>query len=250
MNKTLTACLLTALTLPATAAPAIHIGAMYDYFDAGKSTLLKRVRNSGTSTAFVKVSVAEIVYGSNGKPEEKPMSTEKLAQGELNGLVASPARLIVPAGGMQASRLLYMGPRDQERYYRVRFTPVLPDKQEQFAVSDSEAESYKSEMSAGVQVLTGYGGIVIVRPQQPHYDTLLQNEATTYTVRNQGNSTVVLDVFYDCAALLKDCGSPSKHHVRPGSSKTFSKAAGRSYKFELIEGANKREVQFGQLAKP
>ena len=53
--------------------------------------------------------------------------------------MASPARLIVPANGMQGTRLLYMGERDRERYFRVRFVPVVPEKEDEFAVSSRRA---------------------------------------------------------------------------------------------------------------
>jgi hypothetical protein len=52
--------------------------------------------------------------------------------------MASPARLIVPAKGMQGTRLLHMGARDTERYFRVRFVPVVPEKEDEFAVSSEE----------------------------------------------------------------------------------------------------------------
>ena len=64
--------------------------------------------------------------------------------------MASPARLIVPANGMQGTRLLYMGERDRERYFRVRFVPVVPEKEDEFAVSSEEREDYKKTLSAGV----------------------------------------------------------------------------------------------------
>ncbi|OHX11592.1 pilus assembly protein [Chromobacterium sphagni] len=246
MKPILSACLLISLAAPVHAAPAINIGAMYEYLDADAGTLLKRVRNSGDSTAFVKVAVAEIVYGQDGQPNELPVGTEQLSLGQINGLIASPARLIVPAGGMQASRLLYLGPRDQERYFRVRFSPVLPDKQNAFDIGDAAARQYQDSLSAGVNVLTGYGAIVIVRPKTPHYDTQLQDGANSYTVRNNGNSTVILDAFYDCAAAGKTCDTPTKHHVLPHSSKSFIKVDGHGYKFELIEGSSRQAVAFGQ----
>src|SRR5438046_2668621 len=59
--------------LAAHSAPSINIGAMYEYMDPGKSTLLKRVRNGGDSTAFVKVSITEIVYA-NDKFSEQPVA--------------------------------------------------------------------------------------------------------------------------------------------------------------------------------
>ena len=69
-------------------------------------------------------------------------------------LMASPARLIVPANGMQGTRLLMMGERDRERYFRVRFIPVVPEKEDEFAVSAEEREQYKTTLSAGVNVMT------------------------------------------------------------------------------------------------
>ena len=57
---------LLAIPLAAVAAPELNIGGLYDYLDGDKSTLVKRVRNGGDTTAFVKVSVAELVYDEAG----------------------------------------------------------------------------------------------------------------------------------------------------------------------------------------
>ena len=59
--------------------------------------------------------------------------------------MASPARLIVPAKGMQGTRLLHMGERDTERYFRVRFVPVVPEKEDEFAVSQRGARGLQGE---------------------------------------------------------------------------------------------------------
>ncbi|MCE6985145.1 molecular chaperone, partial [Pseudomonas frederiksbergensis] len=75
-------------------------------------------------TAFVKVSVVELVYDNQGQAREVEMDGREALQ---RGLVVSPARLIIPANGMQAVRLLYRVERDQERYFRLRFIPVLPE---------------------------------------------------------------------------------------------------------------------------
>lgn len=233
------------LSLPVTAAPEISIGSLYDYLEPGKSSMLKRVRNNGTSTAFVKVSVSEVVYGTDGKPSERPSDVGTFSKKGGEGMVASPARLIVPANGMQASRLLYRGSRDKERYFRVRFVPVLPEKQDDFAVSEQEREQYNNELSAGVNLLTGYGTFVIVRPAKEHYETRLTDGANQYTIANQGNATIVLDAFYNCTAGNKECSQPTVHHLLPGKTMVVNKEAGRSYRFELVEGKHKREVRFG-----
>jgi hypothetical protein len=142
-------------SMGAYAGPSLQIGTFYDFMGGNQSSYLKRIRNGGTSTAFVKVEIKEIFYQKNGASREEPL---KMVEGSTrDGLVASPARLIVPAKGTQGTRLLYTGDRSIERYFRVRFMPVVPEKEDKFAVSDSERESYEKEMSAGFNVMAGYG---------------------------------------------------------------------------------------------
>jgi hypothetical protein len=238
---------LATFSISAHSAPGISIGALYEYLDPHKSTLLKRVRNSGDSTAFVKVSVSEIVYEHAGKPSEKPVMPVAHGQGEqASTLVASPARLIVPANGMQATRLLYLGERDKERYFRVRFSPVMPEQNDDFGVTAAQAEQYQQSLSAGVNILTGYGAVMVVRPAQVQYKTELQDQTGSFTVRNQGNSIIVLDGFYDCKTAGKECATPTVHHVLPQRSRVFEKEAGHHYRFELVEGDRKQAVEFGK----
>ncbi|MDT9091332.1 hypothetical protein RSW97_25460, partial [Escherichia coli] len=75
----------------------------------------------------MKVAIHEITYDSTGQPRESP----ELSEGS-RALVASPSRLIIPANGVQATRLLFMGERDRERYFRIRFIPVLPKAEDGF----------------------------------------------------------------------------------------------------------------------
>lgn len=224
------------------AAPKISVGALYEYLEPNKSTLLKRVRNSGDATAFVRVSISEVVYGADNKPQEIEVQGARIAQ-DKNGLIASPARLIVPANGQQATRLLYQGSRDKERYYRVRFVPVVPQQLDEFALSDSERSEYTKELSAGVSVMTGYGVFLIVHPKNVRYTTVLEDEATGYRVVNNGNSTLVLEDFKDCAA--SNCTAPLTVHLRPQRSHVFKKVAGHTYHFKLIEGSQEQLIRFG-----
>ena len=221
------------LPLAAVAAPELNVGGLYDYLDGDKSTLLKRVRNSGDSTAFVKVSVAELVYDEAGVAHE--IDTDGLAL-EQRGLVASPARLIVPAQGMQAVRLLYRGARDKERYFRLRFMPVLPELGDGFAVDEQEAAQYRDSLTAGVNLLAGYGTLLFVRPAQAQYQTPMQREGGHLTVANEGNTTVVLDHFRQCRAPGEGCEPATKHHLLPGRSRQFAGDASGVHQFELHEG--------------
>lgn len=227
----------------AQAGPQINVGVVYDYLDAGKSTYMKRVFNGGTSTAFVKVNILEMIYDKDGNYSEVPLQDQAGAIAR-DGLMASPARLIVAANGTQGTRLLFMGNRDKERYFRVRFVPVVPQSEDEFAVSEEEREEYKQSLAAGVRVLAGYGTVFFVRPSKTRFDTTLDNQAQRYALRNQGNSVVVVDEFKDCAVgNPQDCRPTVRHHVMAGRSFGFDKQAGREYRFKLIEGDAKKTIE-------
>jgi len=239
--KTLLATLGFALFMPlAYAGPNINVGVVYDYLDGDKSTYLKRVFNGGDSTAFVKINIMEILYSADGAAEEVPLKSQ--ADGNArDGLMASPARLIVPSNGMQGSRLLFLGERDSERYFRVRFVPVVPEKEDEFAVSAEERETYRASLSAGVNVLAGYGTVFFVRPKNTRFDSRIEDSANRYSLSNRGNSVVVVDEFKDCAvANPLECRPVTKNHVLPGRAFTFEKEAGRVYRFNLVEGSGQK----------
>ncbi|ROM55459.1 pilus assembly protein [Pseudomonas canadensis] len=232
--------------LGAQAAPAINVGVVYDYLEQDRSSYLKRVSNTGTSTAFIRVDVLEIIYNADGTHREVPVASLADNEGKTtsrDGLMASPARLIVPANGRQGTRLLYMGPRDKERYFRVRFIPVVPEKDDNFTVTDEERAEYKDSLAAGVNVMAGYGTVFFVRPKNTRFDTQVKETAGQYQLRNNGNSVVVLDEFRDCSATAKnDCLPTTKHHIMPGRQLAFEKKAERTYVFQMIEGQKKKLI--------
>ena len=225
------------------AGPQINVGTVYDYLDGDKSTYLKRVFNSGDATAFVKVNILEIIYEADGSSREVPVKTQADASGR-DGLMASPARLIVPANGMQGTRLLLMGNRDRERYFRVRFVPVVPEKEDEFAVSGDEREEYKKNLSAGVNVMTGFGTVFFVRPSDSRFDTTIEDGPEHYRVRNNGNTVVVIDEFRNCSLKNEtECEPTTKHHILAGKSFEFEKKTGREYRFNLVEGSEKKPLR-------
>jgi len=225
------------------AGPQINVGTVYDYLDGDKSTYLKRVFNSGDSTAFVKVNILEIIYNADGTSSEVPVKTQADASGR-DGLMASPARLIVPANGMQATRLLLMGNRDSERYFRVRFVPVVPEKEDEFAVSAEDRDDYKKNLSAGVNVMTGFGTVFFVRPKDARYDSVVDDNLERYRLRNNGNTVVVVDEFRNCSRKNEtECEPTTKHHVLAGKSFEFEKKPGREYRFNLVEGDSKKTLR-------
>ncbi|CAM2881686.1 pilus assembly protein [Pseudomonas gessardii] len=243
MKHLLALCALCWLPLSAPAAPNINVGVFYDYLDGDKTTYLKRVFNGGDSTAFIKVSVMEILYNADGSSEEVELKSnpENTAR---DGLMATPARMIVPANGMQGTRLLYLGAREKERYFRLRFVPVMPEAEDEFVVSSEEREAYKNSLSAGVTVLAGFGTVFFVRPKDTRFATRVEERAGEYGLRNDGNSVVVVDQFKDCASGdAQDCLPVTKNHILPGRAFSFSKQAGRTYRFTLVEGREKQPYE-------
>ncbi|WP_213881537.1 molecular chaperone [Pseudomonas sp. dw_358] len=218
----------------------LNIGGLYDYLPGTRSSLLKRVRNGGDTTAFVRVSVAEIVYNAQGQPEE--ISLEGVPAAE-RPLVASPARLIVPANGMQSVRLLFRGERDHERYFRLRFIPVLPEANEGFDIDAAQAQAYQEQMKAGVNILAGYGSLLFVRPAQTRFSARVDDQARDFGVPNDGNATVVLDHVINCTPDGLECADATKHHLLPGSQRRFEKKPGRVYRFDLIQGEKREHVE-------
>jgi hypothetical protein len=140
--------------------------------------------------------------------------------------------------------LLFLGNRDKERYFRVRFVPVVPEAEDEFAVSEEEREAYKKErVTAGVKVLAGYGTVFFVRPKNTRFETVIEDNASRYVMRNNGNSVLVIDEFKDCVAKKEnDCRPTTKHHVMAGRTFSFDKEAGREYRFTLIEGSQSKPI--------
>ena len=231
------------ISFSAIAGPSINVGTVFDYMDGDKSTYLKRVYNGGGSTAFVRVSILEIVYKADGTSEEVPLKTQGNAA-MRDGLIASPARLIIPASGTQGTRLLFKGIRDQERYFRVRFVPVVPEKEDEFALSTEETDAYKKTLSAGINVLAGYGTFFVVRPENAGFDTQINDTAQQYSVKNNGNTIMLLDEFKDCSVQNPlECEPVTKNHILPGRLFSFTKKVGRHYRFILIEGSNNKPME-------
>ncbi|WP_339056896.1 hypothetical protein [Candidatus Regiella endosymbiont of Tuberolachnus salignus] len=223
-----------------TASPAINIGSMYDMLMPGESTLTKRIYNSGSSTAFVRVDILEITLGEK-KNTETPIIQVKNNKVNKETLIVTPQRLIIPPSGFQYVRLIFPGKRDKERYYRVRFTPVLPKNNDGFNLTEKELKDYKStqEIKAGVNVMTGYGSALFVLPENPHFDTQFIKDKQLITVKNNGNATVLLDKIKICLQEKdkKRCEEERRTFILPGKSYQLDKkTAEGEINYTLIEG--------------
>lgn len=222
------------------AAPALNVGSLVDYLPPTSSNILKRIRNSGDATAYVRVDVLKITYGADGQAAETPVDSAALTANTTgaSGLIASPSRMIIASKGQQATRLVYRGDREQEQYYRLRFLPVVPDAKE-FSLSEEQVQQAQT-VNASVQVLTGYGTILIIAPKAPRYDTRISGRQ----IHNGGNATVVLNDLQHCKILRPyDCSEGMLIHVRPGTSYTLEVPEGHFTRYEINEGGQRRKLE-------
>ncbi|MGX9257780.1 hypothetical protein [Pantoea ananatis] len=225
--------------MPATSAPMINVGELSEYIESESNTLAKKINNTGDATAFVRVTVEEMIFSDQGYTEKK-LDSGSLIKGRGTGLISSPARLIIPAKGMATNRLVFTGSRDKERYYRVRYIPVIPEDAQEFGLSYEEAKKYQNEISAGVTVLTGFGTIVTVHPSLVRFDTKITDDNRTLKISNNGNASVSVRSLKECDTDLKNCSAVTDLQLRPGMILEKPVSAGKVWQYTLYEGTRKK----------
>lgn len=233
-------------TTTALASPSIGIGSMYDILTPEKQSLNKRIYNTGTSTAFVRVDLLEIYPQKNAKAKEVPVKDVSGNSLVKNRLIVTPLRMIIPPSGFQSVRMIWPGDRDVEKYYRVRFTPVMPETGDGFGLNKKEIEAWqKKALTAGLNVMTGYGTLIMIQPKKPKFNTQFNALSADYiTVKNQGNATIALEDIRHCKLANTDCDSASREFILPGKTKNINKKKNFKTNFTLIEGENHKKLSF------
>ncbi|MDH2322149.1 hypothetical protein AB6H27_02960 [Providencia huaxiensis] len=237
--------LLMSITISVCASPSIGIGSMYDVFTPETQSLTKRVYNTGTSTAFVRVEVLEIDV--TPKMNQRESTQKEVDAGSLTQerLIVSPLRLIIPPSGFQTVRILWSGARDKERYFRIRFTPVLPEENDGFGMSKDEITQYKKNaLEAGINVLTGYGSIVVMQPEKPLFNTVIDDRNKQISIINKGNATIILDNIRYCENAKSHCENKSREIILPGREFVLQKKQNNKITFTLIEGDKSKSFNY------
>lgn len=227
------------------ASPSIGIGSMYDVFTPETQSLTKRVYNTGTSTAFVRVEILEI--DANPKVNQRESTQQEIKAGALTQerLIVSPLRLIIPPSGFQSVRILWPGDREKERYFRVRFTPVLPEVNDGFGVDKDEISQYKKNaLDAGVSVLTGYGSVVVMQPKNPLFNTVIDEANKQVSIKNNGNATIILDNIRYCENAKSHCENKSREIILPGRTFILQKKQNNEINLTLIEGDKSKTLEY------
>ncbi|WP_039058425.1 hypothetical protein [Enterobacter sp. Bisph1] len=236
----------TTVSFAVSSAPLIGISSMYDIILPGSQSISKRIHNTGDSTAFVRVEILEIDPSKNKQQEEVPQKELSGSKLERNRLLVTPQRLIISPAGFSVVRVFWPGERERERYFRVRFAPVLPEADDSFGLDKEAISQYRKEtLHAGLNVLTGYGTIVIVQPDNPTFKTVINDKAAeAVTISNDGNATIALDDLRQCKGVRTDCSIATREIILPGRTHVVKRNAGNKISFTLIEGNNKRVLNY------
>ncbi|MGP3591044.1 hypothetical protein [Vagococcus sp. WN89Y] len=228
------------------AIPSIGIGSMYDIIAPEKQAINKRIYNTGASTAFVRIELLEVDIKNKEKILETPVKEVAGNILEKDRLIVTPLRMIIPPSSFQLIRFMWPGERVAEKYYRVRFTPVLPETGDSFGLNEQQILQYREKaLSVGLNIMAGYGTLVIVQPSKPVFNTLIETQPSDFiSVVNNGNSTIALENIRNCNSADTDCSSAARQFVLPGQTKRIAKMKGLKTSFTLIEGKEQKKLRY------
>lgn len=161
------------------------------------------VTNPDAEPLYVKVEVTEVFNA--GTPQEERRTPTGAADIRL---LATPNKLVIPPGEQRAVRLVNVaGHGEQERVFRVKFTPVL-----------GQIEGDAPGMA--VRVVVAYDILVVVAPAIPRPALAATRDGQTLTFRNNGNTNVYLFNGQQCPradAPAAECTTLSGNRVYPGA---------------------------------
>jgi P pilus assembly chaperone PapD len=144
------------------------------------------INDSETENAYVQVEVLEVVNPGTEQEERR-----KITDPDEMQFVASPAKLVIPPNGRKQVRLVNLaGPGDQEKVYRVNFTPVLPPLE---------------EPGSKIRVVVAYQVLVLIHPNEPTVDLIANRDGKTLSLQNQGNSYVFVSAGRQCNTKGENC---------------------------------------------
>ncbi|MFT7219700.1 MAG: P pilus assembly chaperone PapD [Candidatus Azotimanducaceae bacterium] len=140
------------------------------------------VRVSNSSEDVMYVQVEAFAAENPGAAEE---SRVRIANPQTHKLVASPNKLVVPAGGHKLVRILNLDPKStKERVFRINITPIVPPLQEETSL---------------LRIVVAYQVLTIIQPAEPHSKLEVSRTGNKVVFTNQGNTNVPLSHGRQCS---------------------------------------------------
>jgi P pilus assembly chaperone PapD len=150
------------------------------YFEPGESNKQDiEIENVGTEPLYVKVE-PKIVK----QPGTEQQTREPYNDPTKSGLLVSPNKLVIPAGGRKLVRFVNLRPNPTEEHvYRVSISPVIGDL---------------VEGQSGVKIVIGYEVLVLVHAINGEPELFYTRSGKTIEIENKGNRNVLLREGIQC----------------------------------------------------
>ena len=137
------------------------------------------ITNTGEQPLYVEIQPNLVL-----SPGEETEDRSVIRDPRQAGLLVTPNKLIVPAGGTKLVRMVKMGNAPTERVYRVVTKPVV-------------GQVHGGEQS-GLKIMIGYEVLAIVYPNNPKPDLSVERKGQKLFVKNNGNTNVLLREGFQC----------------------------------------------------
>jgi len=161
-----------------------------DFKDAATRRTDIEVANRGKETIYVSVAPTEIIHP-GAKEQERRTYRDPMEM----GMLVSPTRMILEPGQSKPVRLAILErPKDSDRIYRVRISPTV---------------GRTIAIRTGLRVLVGYDVLVMVRPENAKPEISGERNGKKLTLRNTGNSNVLLVDGKQCDTSRKCADLPT-----------------------------------------
>jgi len=109
----------------------------------------------------------------------------KVTNPQVQKLVATPNKLVIPPGGHKLVRILNLDAQaEAERIYRINVTPIVAPL---------------AEETSQLKIVVAYQILAIVQPGEPHSRLEVTRTGKTISFTNHGNTNVLLGDGRQCA---------------------------------------------------
>ena len=191
------------------------------YFEPGKPSHQDiEIENVGKDTLYIKVTPRVVKNPGTEQQVREPYDDPTKA-----GLLVSPNRLVIPAGGRKLLRFVNLNPNPTEEHvYRVGVTPVVGDL---------------IAKESGVKIVIGYEVLVLVHPVNGKVGLVHSRIGNKLKVENRGNRNVLLREGVQCPTGVTDenqCDHIAGKRLYPGNIWQIDLPNDSPVKFYLSKG--------------
>ena len=160
------------------------------------------VRVSNTSDDVIYVQVEAFMVENPGQENEERIPVTNPQEQKL---VATPNKLVIPAGGHKLVRILNLDQRSaSERIYRINVTPIVAPL---------------AEETSQLKIVVAYQILAIVQPADPHSKLEVARTGNRISFTNQGNTNILLGDGQQCSTDDPgQCQELTSHRLYAGSS--------------------------------